>query len=121
MIDELGCDIYLNWKIDIQSAGCAIAEFLDVKFDKKLKCITNMPRFFIDLRKNDSFDPEKDENVWDNFVFYRYILEVDPSESISENDAAALIGRLLNFFWENRVNAVAVCDYENLLPKNPLR
>jgi len=120
MIDDLTCDIYLNWKIDIQSVGYAIAEFLDVKFEKKFQCI-HLPNFFIGFRKNDSFDPEKEENIWDNFVYYRYILEVEPSESISENDAAAFIGRLLNFFWENRVNAVANCDYEHLLPKNPLR
>lgn len=115
MVDNLGCDIYLNWKINIQSVGGAIAEFLGVKFEKKSRSF-NSPNFYIDLERNDSFDPEKDENIWDNFVFYKYILCLDPVENIFETDAAALTTQLLNFFWKNQINAVAACDYEHLLP-----
>jgi len=70
----------------------------------------------ISILENDDFDEQKRTNPEDGFLFYRYKLEVEPNAELGEENAIAVVSKLLIFFWSKDYPATAACGYEDALP-----
>ncbi|MDJ0839807.1 MAG: hypothetical protein QNK37_25045 [Acidobacteriota bacterium] len=107
---NFGCDIYLDTDIELNELSLSIARFLPCPHDpSELKG----DNFTIYININNEFDPE---GRYSDFLFYRYLVEVELNKSGEFGSFKNLIIRLLNFFWGNKMPAVAACDFEDILP-----
>jgi hypothetical protein len=75
----------------------------------------------ISVDENDVFDAQKSQRGKDRWLYFRHTLEIDPVEGASPKDYVAAIGTLLESLWSSRMDAVASCDFEDLLPRNVRR
>ncbi len=110
MSSNLGCDIYLDTDIELKELSSNVARFLSCPYDPlELKG----DNFTIYINKNDEFDPE---DRYSDFLFYRYLVEIESNMNSEFESFKNLIVRLLDFFWDNKMPAVAACDFEDILP-----
>ncbi|WP_312117626.1 1,4-dihydroxy-6-naphthoate synthase [Brevibacillus reuszeri] len=67
------------------------------------------------VNDNDFFNRAKKEDIHDGFLYYRYFLDIEPQ---SEKDELYVetIANLITKLWNRDINAVAACDFEDLLP-----
>ncbi|WP_157202571.1 1,4-dihydroxy-6-naphthoate synthase [Calidithermus chliarophilus] len=72
------------------------------------------------IEENEDFDARLRSNPEDGFLFYRYILDVEPLVELGQQNALDLVTTLLNHLWSKRIRAVAACGYEDLLPEAPI-
>ena len=69
------------------------------------------------LDANDDFDDVKRLQGPDQFLFYRYYFDVDPTDTTTRERYVQSVGQLLEGLWQARCKAVAACDFENELPR----
>jgi hypothetical protein len=50
-------------------------------------------------------------------LYYRYLLDVVPTENTSRGHFVVSIARLLETMWRSDMRAVASCDFEDELPR----
>ena len=67
-----------------------------------------------DVRRNKEADKDRASEFPDGFP---HSLEFYPRPQTRREDRVSLVARILNFFWDRGQPAVAVCDYEDALPK----
>lgn len=70
----------------------------------------------IDIEENDDFDPAQVDTP-DGFLFYRYYLDVMPTDVQTRDGQIAVVSQLLESFWSYGWPAVAAADYEEELPR----
>ncbi len=70
-----------------------------------------------DIRRNKEADRDRAREFPDGFLYFRYSLEFYPRPQARPEERVSLAARILNFFWDRGQPAVAVCDYEDALPK----
>ena len=73
---------------------------------------------FVDVEDNDDFDEQVPCSSDDEFLYYRFYLDIDPSHNQGHKGAVALVSKLLEHFWSSGYPAVAACGYEDELPNN---
>jgi hypothetical protein len=73
--------------------------------------------FEINVRLNDDFDPLRLEAP-DDFVYFPYFLDIEASSGQTRESHIALVTRLLECLWAERIMAAAACDFEDELPHN---
>lgn len=74
----------------------------------------------IDLVQNDDFgnnNKVKVKSSSDQFLYFRYYLDIEPYDNNCSEVYIADISCLLESLWKKNINAVAACDFEDLLPK----
>jgi hypothetical protein len=71
-----------------------------------------------DLVVNEDFDETRRAQGEDQFLFYRYYLDIVPMENARRERYVASVGGLLEGFWKLGYKAVAACDFEEELPRN---
>jgi hypothetical protein len=70
----------------------------------------------IDIEENEDFhDIRRYENP-DGFLYYPYYLDIAPVEEVFSSYLEA-ISRILKNFWSKGYQAIAVCDFEEDLPR----
>ena len=74
----------------------------------------NLNKNQIDLNKNMDFDNTKQSEFPDGFLFFRYTLDFEP-DNLEKSECIILINKLLDWFWDHNIPAVASCDYKNEL------
>jgi hypothetical protein len=79
------------------------------------------PMLDISVDENDVFEAEKAHTGKDRWLYFRYTLEVDPVEGVPPSEYVAAVGALLKTLWSCCMEAVASCDFEDLLPRNERR
>jgi len=72
----------------------------------------------IPVDTNDSYDFEKSRTGKDRWLYFKYTLEIDPIEGVLRQHYIDSIAAFLESLWAKRVEAVASCDFEELLPRN---
>ena len=70
-----------------------------------------------DIVDNDDFDPAKSSDAEDGFLFYRYYLDVVPTNQTSREAYIKQVGDLLEGLWQHGCGAVAACSFEDELPR----
>lgn len=66
---------------------------------------------------NSDFDKDKINQGNDGFLYYKYYLEIEPTENGGEANYVLEISNLLTKLWDADFKAIASCDFENLLPR----
>ncbi len=64
------------------------------------------------------FDEQIRKDEENGFLYYRYLLEIEPTEEFGKENAVEFVGKILDYLWSQGFPAVASCDYEELLPNN---
>lgn len=116
-----GCNLYVDIDIEREELISKLSEFLGASV--KGLYVENF-HGYICVDKNDEFDCEMRKDKDDGFLYYQYLLEVEPSPELDKQNQIGLVSKILHFFWSKGYPAVASCDYEELLPnkggyKNP--
>lgn len=72
----------------------------------------------ISLLKNPDANSKGTSKIEDaDFLFYPYKLEIYPVENISRDTYIEHLGQLLETFWAKDMFAVAMCNFEDELPR----
>ncbi len=66
--------------------------------------------------KNDEFDEQMRKDDRDGFLYYRYLIEVEPNKELGEENAVAFVSKRLEYLWSQDYPATAACGYEDALP-----
>jgi hypothetical protein len=114
MLDDLYCKIYVDTTLSEEELIHHIANF--TKGDVHVRTVeTDM--MGIGIIENEDYD-DKFKSEQNNFVCYRYYLEIDASDLglLESNKYIDLMSDLLEFLWSTCEDAVPSCDYEEKLP-----
>lgn len=107
---SLYVDSNLDRKLLTTELKKTLNEAIEDRFD------IESPQGEISVRKNDAFNEEMRKDEEDGFLYYRYLLEVEPEEELGKENATQFVSRILEYLWSQNYPAVASCDYEELLP-----
>ncbi|NUU59595.1 1,4-dihydroxy-6-naphthoate synthase [Paenibacillus agri] len=66
---------------------------------------------------NGDFDEDKRNQGDDGFLYYKYYLEIEPTEDADDRNYVLEISILLTKLWNAEFKAIASCDFEDLLPR----
>ncbi|WP_106766530.1 1,4-dihydroxy-6-naphthoate synthase [Paenibacillus faecalis] len=66
---------------------------------------------------NGDFDEDKRNQGNDGFLYYKYYLEIEPTEDVDDRNYILEISNLLTKLWDADFKAIASCDFEDLLPR----
>ncbi|MGG0888076.1 1,4-dihydroxy-6-naphthoate synthase [Brevibacillus parabrevis] len=66
---------------------------------------------------NGDFDEDKRNQGNDGFLYYKYYLEIEPTEDADDRNYVLEISNLLTKLWNADFKAIASCDFEDLLPR----
>ncbi|MCM3042813.1 1,4-dihydroxy-6-naphthoate synthase [Paenibacillus motobuensis] len=66
---------------------------------------------------NGDFDEDKRNQGNDGFLYYKYYLEIEPTEDADNRNYVSEISNLLTKLWNAEFIAIASCDFEDLLPR----
>lgn len=69
----------------------------------------------IDVRRNEEGRPERDSADPDDFLFYRFYLDVEPKDAESPLDYVRFVRDLLQGLRSKQWRAVPACDFEREL------
>ncbi|MGK5510488.1 1,4-dihydroxy-6-naphthoate synthase [Brevibacillus formosus] len=77
--------------------------------------VTEQAEIFI--FNNGDFSKEKRNQGSDEFLYYRYYLDIEPIEDVEEKVYIGEISKLLTELWNSGFKAIASCDFEDELPR----
>ena len=83
----------------------------------KMRTVSS-PELQVDLVVNEDFDETKRMQGEDQFLFYRYYLDIEPNEDVPRERYVESVGNLLEGLWRSVCKAVAACDFEGKLPRS---
>lgn len=66
---------------------------------------------------NGDFAEDKRNQGDDEFLYYKYYFEIEPTEDTIDSSFILEISNLLTALWEAGYKAVAACNFEELLPR----
>lgn len=66
---------------------------------------------------NGDFNEDKRNQGNDEFLYYKYNLEIEPTEDVENSAFVVEISNLLIKLWDAGYKAIASCDFEELLPR----
>ena len=113
MYDNLYCKIYLSSSLDIEDLYKCINCIVQGQMEPIRTVKTGWGE--IDLRKNGDFDPQRLESTPDDFIFWKYYMDVVPKEGIEQIKYINQISRLIEELSIRNIKAVASCDFEDIL------
>ncbi|WP_435923429.1 1,4-dihydroxy-6-naphthoate synthase [Paenibacillus sp. DYY-L-2] len=66
---------------------------------------------------NEDFSEEKRNQDGDDFLYYRYYIDIGPVGDVEEKVYIGEIAKLLIELWDSGFKVVAACDFEDELPR----
>ena len=113
MYDHLYCKLYLSSRLDIEELYECINCLIQGQMDPIRTVKTQWGE--MDLRKNSDFDPQRLENTPDDFIFWKYYLDIIPQEGIEQTTYIKQISWLIEELGIRNIKAVASCEFEDIL------
>ncbi len=113
------CGLYVDADISAEEFAFLLGSVFNTKPDKWNNL--RLPEGELSVTENDEYNENEKYNTKRGFLFFRYLLEVEPNPILNEGNAVCLVAKILEFLWSKGYAAVATCDYENKLPSNKLR
>jgi hypothetical protein len=110
-LDAFFCKIYVDTDREKSWLVEAIASYLSAE---SLRDTIDSDLIVVDVCKNEDFDATR-RSVDDDFVFFRYYLDVVPGQAAERATYIATVNSLLALLWNNGCRAVAACDFEDEL------
>jgi hypothetical protein len=117
--ENLYCKMFIDFKGELSDADQLIAQLTNGSIKFKWGLIETAFAE-LDVRKNDSFKTPKErrsKDPEDAFLFWKYYIDIEPTEGTARTNYVSMIGRLLLDLWAKEINAVAACSFEDELPK----
>ena len=110
MYDNLYCKVYINSELEIEE----LYKYINCRVSGRLEYIRAIKTDWgeIVLCKNSDFNPSKLENNPEDFVFWRYYLEIEPEKGIDEARYIGQISKLLEALNSENIKVIASCDFE---------
>lgn len=109
--NDLFCKIFIDADMQYEFLQEVINELISARFNIKNEI------FDLSLVKNDDFDALKRLDFPDGFLYSLFYLEVEPNGNIDSQRYIRSVSLLLESLWTKGFNAVAACDFEELLPR----
>ncbi len=110
---NLFCQIYVQLSSEEQS----LLQMLSDKIGGEVSHGAIRSQYFeLFVDKNVDFDPRKITEFPDGFLFFKWILNIEPDESKGVAEYMKSISRLLEILWQLKIPAIAACDFETSLP-----
>ncbi len=102
--------MYLNSELEIEE----LYQYINCKVLGRLEPIRTIITDWgeMDLRKNNEFNPQRLIDDPENFVFWRYYIDIEPKKQIDQSDYIDQIAKLLKDLNSDNIKAVASCDFE---------
>jgi hypothetical protein len=118
-VEELNCDIYLNWEQPDQELAQTIADMCRgvVLRGASSTLVVETAHARIMIQPGPYFHGSRYLAGKDAFLRYPRRLEIYAHASALRTERVDSIAELLRSFWSRGVPAVAVCDFENELPE----
>lgn len=118
MFDEVDayCSLFTDADAERENLAFALGQLFNSLPDKWHNVETSFGEFSI--LENDEFDEQMRKNEKDGFLYYRYLIEVEPNIELGEENAVAFTAKLLEYLWSQDYPATAACSYEDELPNN---
>lgn len=113
---DLGSEIYVDTNTERENLTYALGQLFGSSPDKYNNVETSIGE--LSVLKNDDFDEQIRKDEENGFLYYRYLLEIEPTEEFGKENAVEFVGKILDYLWSQGCPAVASCDYEELLPNN---
>jgi hypothetical protein len=114
MSDNMYCKIY----VDSHAEKARLLDLIAVIISGSIKMRTvSSPEFEVDLVVNEEFDEARRVQNADQFLFYRYYLDIEPTECVRRERYVESVSNLLEGLWRSGCKAIAACDFENELPR----
>jgi hypothetical protein len=115
--NELDCKVFLEAQVPPADLAKLLADSLSGTLaGPPFAPVVRTRNGEIEIRINDDRDEDTARDATDNFLFFRYALELYPVTNCRHEDKVALVSALLRFLWQRGWPAVAACDYERDLP-----
>ena len=101
-----------------QSSGELEALLLNILGGQKKYSTVKIGGISISVMRNDDYDETKITDINDGFLSYRYTFEIgqdttEPNQKIFSQ----VPGKMLTYFWDNNIPAVACYEFEEDLPE----
>ena len=112
---RLYCKLYVDIDINEQELSKIIADLIHGKMNGR-----DVRSDILDTHtnKNLDFNCQKENKLRNDFLFYRYFLDVEPAEkNISQNTYIFEIETFLQKLWDRDIKAVISCEFEEELSR----
>jgi hypothetical protein len=109
------CKVFLDSSLSDQSMVTIISRVANGSIDGYSVTSDTM---VIDVEDNEDFDEIRRRESRDGFLFYRYYLDIKPTEGVTREEYIKSVGNLLESLWQAGYKAVAACDFESELPRS---
>lgn len=115
--DSLYCHVYVNSDLERED----LYQYINGKVFGKLDYIRGRVAGIVtdwggmELRRNDEFNPQLLEQDSEDFIFWRYHLDINAKEGIDQSYYIARVAELLRTLNTENMKAVASCDFEEEL------
>jgi hypothetical protein len=116
--ENLYCKIFVDVEATREAVVAMAAECCAGTVGKRTVIARHLE---LDVDDNDDFVPRAKRLDQDDFVRFRYFLDVEPTHDAERSLYIAEIGALLRCLWGKGLKAVAACDFEDKLPAAPTR
>ena len=113
ILDNLYCKIFLN-----NSGTCE--QVLDIVIDivgGTIQVIRSIDtRYFdIDVNINDKFDSKRTPGDKDDFLYWKYYLDVEPKKGVTQTEYKYELRKLIHGLRNKFEGVVPACDFEDIL------
>ncbi len=109
------CKVYLDSQADKGQLLDLLANIISGSI--KMRTVSSS-ELQVDLVVNEDFDESRRSQGEDQFLFYRYYLDIEPTENAPRERYVKSVGSLLEGLWRSAHKAVAACDFESELPRS---
>ena len=104
---DLFCQIYINYENSIEKLIALIR--------KTMNCDMQDYTLFNNILEIDTIENDEYEKNSNDFLFWKFYLEIEPIENIAEDKYIAAIHKLIKALYEKNISTIATCDLEDQL------
>jgi hypothetical protein len=113
--ENLYCKVFVDGDMPRHDLVALVAECLSGSIQGRTVVASAME---VDINDNDDFVPRWRRTPPDDFVYFRFFLDVEPGQSALRAPYVAQVGTLLKCLRGRGLKAVAACDFEQELPQS---
>jgi hypothetical protein len=117
--ENLYCKMFIDFSGELSEADQLIAKLTNGSIKFKWGLIETAFAE-LDVRKNDDFKTPKElrsEDPEDAFLFWKYYIDIEPTEGTAKTNYVSMIGKLLLDLRAKGISAIAASSFEDDLPK----
>src|SRR5665213_1953113 len=117
-VNDLDCRIFIDARRTPDEIVALVALAIgDVEEGAPAARTIRTPWGEFEIRRNKEADTARATDFPDGFLYFPYTVEFYPLSKTRREERISLAAKILNCFWDRSLPAIAVCDYEDQLPK----